>query len=112
MYRLALSISLKASVLSMTFFSFGLEAHAEVEASAESRIDADSTLTNQQLSQSFWQELSRAIERKDLKRARTLVEEVELNALSSDARYTAIAAISSAVPRRPSGCLAIKSFLA
>ena len=35
-----------------------------------------------------------------------------VNVASSLAKYTAIAAISSAVPNLPIGCLAIKSFLA
>ena len=76
-----------------------MEVRAEVETSVESRVDADSTPTKRQLSQSFWRELSQAIERKDLKRARTLVEGVELNALSPDAR-SAIKAIQVLLQER------------
>ena len=76
MYRIALSTSLKVSVLSIALVGSSMEVRAEVETSVESRVDADSTPTKRQLSQSFWRELSQAIERKDLKRARTLVEGV------------------------------------
>ena len=99
MYRIALSTSLKVSVLSIALVGSSMEVRAEVETSVESRVDADSTPTKRQLSQSFWRELSQAIERKDLKRARTLVEGVELNALSPDAR-SAIKAIQVLLQER------------
>ena len=99
MYRVALSIGLKISALSILSIGSGPEAHAMVAASAESRLDADSTPTPRQVSQSFWQELSQALERKDLKRARTLVEGVELNTLSPDAR-SAIKAIQVLLQER------------
>ena len=98
MYRIALSTSLKVSVLSIALVG-SMEVRAEVETSVESRVDADSTPTKRQLSQSFWRELSQAIERKELKRARILVEGVELNALSPDAR-SAIKAIQVLLEER------------